>query len=529
MKKILYTLGLFIVLSSCSSGFLKEYSQDLSRVKTYQDLQELLLGSAYLPNGLFEYSNSMFSLTNLNYVILHFMSDELTENTKASEDPDNTSIRAAYFPYYTWQKNLYLNYKGQDVYETKESSYWNVAYEKIGNINMILAEADNMKPSSTEDHALCNKILGESHFLRACYYYMLVNLYGKPYAPSTAASTPGVPVKTTEYIEDKEYIRNSVAEVYDQINKDLDEAETYLKDVTTPSSVYHASINAVYLFRSRIYLYMQDWVNAEKYAKLSLGVNSQLQTLIGFDTTTYPLNSSSPETIFSMGASALGNMLFQYPGKTSSWRVYAPTYYISDHLYNLFTSNDARKTVYISKTDDKSTNMPCYHKIDYSIASWSKYKTVADVYLFRTAEAYLNLAEAAAQQGDNATACQYLNALRDTRIKNNTAVSLAGADLVTFIREERERELFLEGQRWFDLRRYMVDTKYPYTTTIEHSFTYYKYVNYVNAPDHSDYYRLEKNDASYTLNIPKEVRDFQLSIGSNERSERPVINTVSYQ
>jgi hypothetical protein len=111
--------------------------------------------------------------------------------------------------------------------------------------------------------------------------------------------------------------------------------------------------------------------------------------------------------------------------------------------------------------------------------------------------------------------------LRDTRIKNNTAVSLAGADLVTFIREERERELFLEGQRWFDLRRYMVDTKYPYTTTIEHSFTYYKYVNYVNAPDHSDYYRLEKNDASYTLNIPKEVRDFQLSIGSNERSERP--------
>lgn len=528
MKKILYTLGLVIVLSSCSGGFLKEYSQDLSRVKTYEDLNELLLGSGYLPNGLFKYSNSMFTKTDLNFIILHFMSDELSENTVASQDPDHSGARTLYFPYYTWQKDQYLNYQAQDVYESQESSYWDLAYEKIGNLNMILAEANNLTPSSTEDQVLCNKILGESHFLRACYYYMLVNLYGKPYAPSTASSTPGVPIKLTEYVEDVEYTRNSVAEVYDQINKDLDEAETYLKDVTTPSSVYHAGINAVYLFRSRIYLYMQDWTNAEKYAKLSLGVDNQLQTLIGYDTTKYPLNSSSPETIFSMGASALGNMLFQYPGKASSYYVYAPIYYISDHLYNLFTDNDSRKTVYISKTDDKSTNMPCYHKIDNSIASWSQYKTVADVYLFRTAEAYINLAEAAAQLGDNATACQYLNTLRNTRIKNNTAISLSGTELINFIREEREREFFLEGQRWFDLRRYMVDAKYPYTTTIEHSFTYYKYVSYYNVKDHTDYYRLEKNDASYTLNIPKEVRDFQLSIGSNERAERPIVNTVSY-
>lgn len=90
MKKILYTLGLVIVLSSCSGGFLKEYSQDLSRVKTYEDLNELLLGSGYLPNGLFKYSNSMFTKTDLNFIILHFMSDELSENTVASQDPDHS-------------------------------------------------------------------------------------------------------------------------------------------------------------------------------------------------------------------------------------------------------------------------------------------------------------------------------------------------------------------------------------------------------------------------------------------------------
>jgi hypothetical protein len=527
MKKIYYIFGIILILtSSCTSDFLKEYSQDLSRVKTYQDLNEILVGSAYLPNSLFKYQYQSYSVTNQNYIILHYMSDELSENLLFQGNSDLSSFRTSHFPEYTWQKDLCLNDQGLEVYESQESSYWNLAYEKIDKVNMILAETKNLKPASDTDKALSNRIIGESYFLRACYYYMLVNLYGKPYAPSTATSTPAVPIKTTEYVEDKEFTRNSVAEVYDQINKDLDQAENYLKDVPTPFSIYHAGINAVYLFHSRIYLYMQDWANAEKYAKLSLGVNNQLQNLINFDSKLYPLNSSSPETIFSMGASALGNVLYQRPNDKV---YYAPIYYISDHLYNLFTSNDARKTVYISTTDDKATHLPCYHKIDNSMASWGKYKTVADVYLFRTAEAYLNLAEAAAQLGDNTTACQYLNALRNTRIKDNTAVSLSDAQLVTFIREERERELFLEGQRWFDLRRYMVDTKYPYAETIEHCYTFYKIIRWRIHRDHTNYYRLEKNDASYTLDIPKAIRDFQLSIGSNERAVRPVVKSVSYQ
>lgn len=524
MKKIYYILGLLIVLtaSSCSSGFLKEYSQDLSQVKTYQDLDELLLGDCYLPKGLFSSSGS-YVVANPNFILLHFMGDELTENVQGEEDGDGIGARGTYYGYYTWQQNVNYNYLGVETYDTDEASFWNLPYKCISTANMILSAADNISVANDDEAAELTRVKGEAYFLRACYYYMLVNLYAKPYTPSTAATTPGVPIKTTAYIEDKDYTRNTVEEVYQQINSDLDQAEVDLKNVVTPKSVYRAGINAVYLFRSRIYLYMQQWTKAKEYAQKSIALNANLQSLVGYSTTSYPLNSSSPETIWTMGSSVLGNVLLCKP--RSSY--YPSVWSISDHLYGLFDANDARKKTYFSTYDDKVTGQPTYHKIDNSVASYGKYKTVSDVYLFRTAEAYLNLAEAAAQLGETSTACNALKTLRLARMSTGAEVSLSGAALVTFVREERERELCLEGHRWFDLRRYTVDATYPYTTTIEHSFTRFS-DTYPYTKTRTDWYRLEKNDAAYTLNIPKDVRDFQNSIGSNERPERSIIKTDSY-
>ena len=66
----------------------------------------------------------------------------------------------------------------------------------------------------------------------------------------------------------------------------------------------------------------------------------------------------------------------------------------------------------------------------------------------------------------------------------------------------------------------MVDEKYPQTTTIVHTMSAYHNVDYVDVRQYTNYYRLEPNDNAYTLNIPKDVRDFQPSIGSNPRPDR---------
>lgn len=533
MKKKLFNIiciaASWLVLASCSSDFLKEYSQDLGRVQTVDDLNELLVGDCLIPKSLFSIERSYFQTENDNYLCVHFMSDELQENVNTEEDVDGgVGYRDKMFPYFTWQQNLYIDKNGKSSYESNESQLWNQAYQLINNCNMVLDAADILTTHSDEEKAEVKKVKGELYYLRASYYLMLVNLYGKPYTPSTAATEPGVPVKLSPNVEDKDFERASVADVYTQIVSDLNDAETLLASASAPASIYHPGVEAVYILRSRVALYMQDWATAKTYAQKAIDRDGYLLNLQEVSSASYPLNKQNAEVVFSNGASMLGNILFVNLGNTNTYYEVSPTWYLSDNLYSLFSDDDYRKTTYITTADDLTNSFPTYHKVDCSIASYGKYKEVSDVFSVRTAEAYLNMAEAEAQLGNDGEACRWLSKLRQNRIANGGTVGLAGAELINFVREERERELFLEGQRWFDLRRYMVDAKYPFTKEIVHTMSTFKSQNWTDYRSNLSKYRLEKNDAAYTLDIPKQVRDFQPSIGSNQRPVRAAFESEDF-
>lgn len=515
------------LVTGCDSDFLKEYSQDLSRVQTADDLNELLMGDCTMPLGLFSNSGSSYQFENTNYMVLHFMGDELKENLEISSDPDRIGAREMFYPYFTWQQNCFIDYEGKTTLEGDEEEYWNLAYEKLNNCNMVIDAAEDMSCSDDAEEALRLRVIGECRFLRATYYFMLANLYGRPYSPSTAATQPCVPLKLTPSVDDIEFSRNSVEEVYEQIIKDLDVAEQMLA-TASEAGIYHANITAVYIFRSRVHLFRQEWDEARRYAQLALNENDVLQDIRNFATTTYPISASNPEVIYSNGSSCLGNVLFQAPGKRGTTTDYMPVYSISDHLKGLYEENDTRLTTYLTTRSDLYARTCTYHKIDCSTGSYGKYKDVSDVFSLRTAEAYLNMAEAEARLGNSGEACSWLNKLRQKRITNPTDINMSGSELVTFIREERERELCLEGHRWFDLRRYQVDAEYPYSPVIEHTMTWYKYKGNITVPSYTQYYRLEPYDDAYTLNIPKSVRDFQNSIGSNQRPDRQPFDIVNY-
>jgi hypothetical protein len=72
---------------------------------------------------------------------------------------------------------------------------------------------------------------------------------------------------------------------------------------------------------------------------------------------------------------------------------------------------------------------------------------------FRTGEQMLIRAEAYALSGKEALALADLNELRRTRIEDFTDGKENGADLIKTIATERRKELWLEGHRWFDLKR----------------------------------------------------------------------------
>ena len=378
---------------------------------------------------------------------------------------------------------------------------------------MVISQIDEQPSHSVEDDLEKSRVKGEAYFLRGLYYFYLANMYCEPYDPATAGSMVGMPLKFSEIIEDKEFDRATLAETYEKVLEDLEIAEKCLEG-TTRKSIYHADINTVHLLQSRVYLYMQDWDNAILKAKEVLAANDKLLNIGTKAIGETCLDSSSPEVLFSMGDYMIA---FYFRDE----RYYIPAIHISDDMLALFSQDDYRTKRYIGESSYRSSDV--LRKVNGQREAFGSFTSVGSVFCFRTAEAYLTLAEASAYKGDEVTARQILEKFLATRMMSKIEVTQTGNALIDFIRDERAREFLIEGHRWFDLRRYTVCQPYPWSKEIIHGFIYEENYSY----GHTDWYRLEKNDKAYTLPIPRSVRNFQVSLGNTNRPVRKPFATTT--
>ena len=512
MRYILFMAGL-TSLVSCSD-FLEERSQDTYYVSSYEDLDELLIGDCYFPINRAE----KLAYTSDPGYFIHYLGDEIEEQNGGlrSYDKDN---REAVFGYYTWQQRVgeTHNYNG---YLT-ENGTWKEVYRLLNVANNIIDCAAEVPQNSYEEKMEVKRIIGEAHFLRGAYYFWLVNLYGKPYVKSTASNDLAVPIKTTSKVNDVIYQRNTVQEVYNQILSDLKQAENDLSAIQKRKSIFRADITTVQLLLSRVYLYMQEWELAKEYADKVLKSRSELVNLNGHNGAF--LSKESVETIFTMGGCEIPCSMCNY---YQSFRV-------SHELYDAYTEKDLRKDIFWWKHDDfigyvkqdvpvsvdASVDDEDYYEQKFHNGALNKQLPISDRFLFRTAEAYLNKAEAEAYLGHEKEARKALNTLYAHRYSEGEGYmeDCTGEDLVKAIRSERRLELALEGHRWFDLRRYTVCEVCPYSESITHDFTYYE-----DATTMKERHRfvLEEFDAAYTLPIPQEVIEFNIGMPNNERPVR---------
>ena len=70
------------------------------------------------------------------------------------------------------------------------------------------------------------------------------------------------------------------------------------------------------------------------------------------------------------------------------------------------------------------------------------------------------------------------------------------------------------------MRRYAVDARYRLVEKVRHSYMVYKLQGYSYVKGELATYELSTDDGGMVLDIPKSVREFQNSIGSNPRPER---------
>lgn len=521
-KKIFYTIISILtgmIFYGCGD-FLSEYSQDMVVPKTISDLDEVLIGEVYIKSHEVKYGMSAGICGFFN-----MLDDDI--NTVGTNQPGKTgsdyyvySVKGM-FGYYAWQQDVRKNYTGSNI--TDDNTTWDDLYHRINVVNIILDEIEQLPHTTDQDHADYLRVKGEAHFLRAQFYFILANLYGDSYAPSTCSSKLCVPLKLSaevEYDKDKDtqFERASVKVVYDQIVSDLVKAEKLLAESPQNEKrrLHRATQEAAALLLSRVYLYMQDWGNAEQKAKIVMdSPNFNLSSLSTLTNGEAFLTENNPEIIFSQGANYIAT-------SSNSWSVYAvpSDYCVTRELYNLYTEKDARKACFFERNSQTD-----------SIALSRKYQRelslnhISDALALRISEALLNYAEACAMQsGKEVEANNTLNRLRMQRIQEYNNQTYTGEELVKQIREERRKELCFEGKRWFDLRRYAVCEQYPYSRNILHVFQIYSDNAYFSG---TLQYLLPAGDPAYTFGIPRKVLEFdKVPMKDNPREARPALEQL---
>ena len=339
--------------------------------------------------------------------------DELKfSGSTASSDLD------AYLDLWLW--------KDENPSPTTSYFSWRSYYHAIYIANYIIEHQEEITDASAKT---INQLVGEAYMMRAYCHFLLVNLYAEPYTHCTPATTRGVPMMLEADVNAIPG-SSSVETIYQQVLSDIAEAEQRL-NVTKWDEGENYRFNKIsaQALRARTYLYMGRWQEALTAAKAVIAAHGDLEDL-NVSSALLPDSYQSAENIVA---------LEQFSSNLSTV-INQP----SNDFISLYRTGDQRKSKYFKRATS---------------TTWTLLKS--DGYCsFRSAEAYLTVAEAAAQLNDLTEAVDLLKPLLQKRL-NATAYQEAldlmapmdQSQLLQEIYDERARELAFEGHRWYDLRR----------------------------------------------------------------------------
>jgi len=303
-------------------------------------------------------------------------------------------------------------------------------YRAINSANSVIeyvpGVSDPLLTSAEKD-----KILGEAYFIRALGYFDLARGWG------------GVQIqlKPTANINALKGVkRSTLAQTYEQVLKDLVEAERLLPE--DGSTRNRAQKSAARALRARLHLYRGQWQDAADYATLVINNNSKYQLVKPYKTF-----FTSP---FQTRESVL-ELAYSNNDRNSFWNLWYPS------------SFGGQYTLKPSASFIQDVNDPAIGGTRNALISGSGtsvygvlYNTVGvntdPSYLIRIAELYLIRAEALAQLNDLDGALDDLNAVR-SRADVADYTGSTKEDILLAIERENGIEFAFEAHRWFDLVR----------------------------------------------------------------------------
>lgn len=333
-----------------------------------------------------------------------------------------------------------------NVSDANASATWTDMYQAINAANQII-NSDVEVPAgiqSEKDH-----IIGEAHALRGLIYFDLVRFFAQHYSFTSGASHPGVPLVLT-FDPSNKPARNTVNEVFDQVISDMTMAISLMDSDSRGGNSNTLSSTSVKALLSRVYLYKEDWSNAEEMASAVIGTSEY--SLVANDSySDLWTQDNSSESIFEISMTESDNV-----GANGS----IGGLYLEDGFGDYLPSNDV-----VSLYDPADVRFSVFTIDDFLSGVYAPYRMEKypgisgfdNIKVMRLAELYLIRAEARAEMGNDSGAQQDLNIVRQRALSiapDNTDTGQALKDAIFL---ERRLELCFEGQRLWDLMRKMKD------------------------------------------------------------------------
>lgn len=435
-----------LLFASCSKSFLeREPSNGVDVTASIQSVADL----ADAVNGLYSATKSSSFLGRDVQVLNDLLADNCFIST-----------------------NNYGRFLAENAYTFSESSgsasgIWSQGYYVILQANRIIYA--DVPPDNN-----VNYLKGEAYAIRGLSYLMLVNFFGAPHTVNPNAL--GVPVVTIPTFVTggigQEPERKTVAEVYEQIIADFDEAFRLIPESAIDAKYHNTSSNyltkyAVKALQARAYLYKGDYPSARDAALEVIQSGGYSLTSTESDYLAYwasnTPSTSKVETIWELNMSLTSNN-----GGNGLDHMYNQAGYgdllSNKEVYDLFSDTDSRKKLMIDGTRRGGSQKAYINNKYTNTASGDR----DEVKIIRLSEVILTLAESYAKTENEPKALELLNQLAQLRDPSFAGFASSGSQLVDDIVNERRKELAFEGFRLFDLlrlNREIVRPVQPFSTT----------------------------------------------------------------
>ncbi len=335
---------------------------------------------------------------------------------------------------------------------------WSYDYEGISRSNLAISYLTDPTISAKTgiDAALKDRLLGEVYFLRAFYYFDLVNNFG---------DVPLLLKPLQNFAEAYSVAkRESKDKVYAQISADLAQAKTLLPNSrrSDPAEPWRASRGAVLAMQAKVALYSGKWAEVITIVNELEATNFYTLNARYFDAFAVATEATETEVIFAYDHQSgknprNGNGLCA----PLDWGFIAPT----ANFLAEFEPNDPRRAYTVNVADKAvykllgATNTS--YKGNDDAPSNKIYIRLADVLLWK--------AEAYNETGAPRQAIAIINTIR-ARARNGVMIdgtmapagtlpdrntgSTDKAQIMAWIIHERRVELGFESQRFNDLKRW---------------------------------------------------------------------------